>query len=400
MKNFLQKNRKYFEKGGKFEKMYPLFEMVDTFIYTPGTVTEGRTHIRDGLDIKRTMIVVVLALIPCIIMALINTGYQANLAVQNMHELPLSGWRDTVIQWLGTGYIHGSTISNIVHGCLYFLPVYIVTMAIGGVWELIFSIIRGHEISEGFLVTSMLYPLILPPTIPLWQASLALSAGIVLGKEVFGGTGKNIVNPALIARAMLFFSYPASMTGDTIWVAADGYTKATPLGEASVSIVENLSLPGSMWDAFIGFIPGAMGETSTLACLIGAFILIITGIASWRIMISCVIGLTSVSLLFNMVGSDTNVMFSLSPIWHMVLGGFAFGTVFMATDPVSAAATEKGKYIYGFLIGALAVLIRVMNPGYPDGVMLAILFGNIFAPIIDYGVIKSNIKRRTMRYES
>ena len=400
MKNFLQKNRKYFEKGGKFEKMYPLFEMVDTFIYTPGTVTEGRTHIRDGLDIKRTMIVVVLALIPCIIMALINTGYQANLAVQNMHELPLSGWRDTVIQWLGTGYSPASTISNIVHGCLYFLPVYIVTMAIGGVWELIFSIIRGHEISEGFLVTSMLYPLILPPTIPLWQASLALSAGIVLGKEVFGGTGKNIVNPALIARAMLFFSYPASMTGDTIWVAADGYTKATPLGEASVSIVENLSLPGSMWDAFIGFIPGAMGETSTLACLIGAFILIITGIASWRIMISCVIGLTSVSLLFNMVGSDTNVMFSLSPIWHMVLGGFAFGTVFMATDPVSAAATEKGKYIYGFLIGALAVLIRVMNPGYPDGVMLAILFGNIFAPIIDYGVIKSNIKRRTMRYES
>jgi len=400
MKNFLQKNRKYFEKGGKFEKMYPLFEMVDTFIYTPDTVTEGRTHIRDGLDIKRTMIVVVLALIPCIIIALINTGYQANLAVQNMHELPLSGWRDTVIQWLGTGYSHGSTISNIVHGCLYFLPVYIVTMAIGGVWELIFSIIRGHEISEGFLVTSILYPLILPPAIPLWQASLALSAGIVLGKEVFGGTGKNIVNPALIARAMLFFSYPASMTGDTIWVAADGYTKATPLGEASVSIVENLSIPGSMWDAFIGFIPGSMGETSTLACLIGAFILIITGIASWRIMISCVIGLTSVSLLFNMVGSDTNVMFSLSPIWHMVLGGFAFGTVFMATDPVSAAATEKGKYIYGFLIGALAVLIRVMNPGYPDGVMLAILFGNIFAPIIDYGVIKSNIKRRAMRYES
>ena len=226
--------------------MYPLFEMVDTFIYTPGTVTEGRTHIRDGLDIKRTMIVVVLALIPCVIMALINTGYQANLAVQNMHELPLSGWRDTVIQWLGTGYSPASTISNIVHGCLYFLPVYIVTMAIGGVWELIFSIIRGHEISEGFLVTSMLYPLILPPTIPLWQASLALSAGIVLGKEVFGGTGKNIVNPALIARAMLFFSYPASMTGDTIWVAVDGYTKATPLGEASVSIVENLSLPGSM----------------------------------------------------------------------------------------------------------------------------------------------------------
>jgi Na+-transporting NADH:ubiquinone oxidoreductase subunit B len=294
-----------------------------------------------------------------------------------------------------------------LHGLLYFLPVYLVTVIVGGVWEVLFAIVRRHEVNEGFLVTSALFPLILPPTIPLWQVALGISFGVVLGKEVFGGTGKNFLNPALTARAFLFFAYPAAITGDQVWIAVDGISRATPLGIMSVAdpalgvLAITSPEPGSLgftwWQAFIGTIPGSMGETSVVASLIGAVLLIATGIGSWRIMSGMLLGGVAMSALFWAVGSPTNPMFNLPPWWHLVLGGYVFGLVFMATDPVSAAMTETGKWIFGILIGVLAILIRVINPGFPEGVMLAILFGNVFAPTIDYFVVEAHVKRRLAR---
>lgn len=396
-KKFLEKQSEKFEKGGRYSLFYPIFEMVDTFLYTPSEVNKGSVHITDRIDLKRIMSIVVIALIPSVFMALLNTGFQANFAAGNLAG-SADSWRFDVLQMLGLSPDSSSFLSNIVLGALYFLPLYIMTLVVGGFWEVLFAVVRKHEIAEAFLVTSLLYPLILPPGIPLWQAAVALSLGIVLGKEIFGGTGRNVVNPALISRAMLFFSYPASMSGDKVWVAVDGVTKATPLTYASHSGMSGMEY--SLWDAFIGFIPGSMGETSALACLIGAFILIVTGIGSWRIMLSMLIGMLSLTGLFYIMGSDTNPMFGVSPVWHLVSGGFAFGLVFMATDPVSAAITQTGKYIYGFLIGGLTALIRVVNPAFPEGVMLAIIFGNIFAPIIDDFVINANIKRRMRRNEA
>jgi len=389
MKEFLEKQKKHFEKGGKLERWFPAFEMVDTFIYTPLDRTKGQTHIRDGIELKRIMTTVVIALIPCIIMAFYNTGLQANMSWSGNGD----GWRHAVMSMLGVGYDPLSVYDNFMHGAMYFLPLYIATLAVGGFWELLFAVVRKHEIGEAFLVTSMLYPLILPPTVPVWQAMVALSIGLVIGKEIFGGTGRNFVNPALFSRAILFFSYPASMTGDTMWVAVDGVSKATPLGMQSAGIEFNITF----MDAFFGFIPGSMGETSFLACMFGAFVLIVTGIGSWRIIVSSFAGLFALTFLFNLIGSETNAMFSLAPHWHMVLGGFAFASVFMATDPVSATFTEKGKFYYGFMIGVMTALVRVINPAYPEGAMLAVLFANVFAPLIDYVVIKANIKRREVR---
>ncbi|MCW8848517.1 MAG: NADH:ubiquinone reductase (Na(+)-transporting) subunit B, partial [Melioribacteraceae bacterium] len=285
-------------------------------------------------------------------------------------------------------------LGNMIHGALYFFPVYIVTLAVGGFWEALFASIRKHEIAEGFLVTSLLFPLILPPDIPYWQVAIGISFGVVIGKEVFGGVGMNILNPALTARAFLFFAYPAEISGDKVWVAVDGISKATPLAQFAD---QSIAITASWWDSFIGLIPGSMGETSALAALIGAFILIVTRIGSWRIMISILVGMVGMTLIFNFIGSSTNSMFQVTPIWHLVIGGFAFGTVFMATDPVSAAMTENGKYLYGLLIGILVVLVRVVNPAFPEGMMLAILFGNVFAPIIDKIFINKNIKRRIAR---
>ncbi len=289
-----------------------------------------------------------------------------------------------------------------LHGGLYFLPVYFVCVMAGGIWEVVFAIFRKHEINEGFLVTSMLFPLTLPPAIPLWQVALGISFGVVIGKEVFGGTGKNFLNPALTARAFLYFAYPAQITGNAVWTAADGFTSATPLGALAAAPVEQgigVVTDNLTWlQAFLGNMPGSMGETSTLACLIGAVILIGTGIGSWQIMAAVAAGGMGLSTLFWMTGSDTNALFDLPPYWHLVIGGFAFGTVFMATDPVSAAMTSTGKWIYGILIGAMTILIRVINPAYPEGIMLAILFGNTMAPLIDYFVVQANIKRRKARY--
>ncbi len=391
-----------FAKGGKLEKFYPLYEALDTFLFTPGDVTKGPSHVRDGLDLKRMMSMVVVALIPCVCMALWNTGYQANLRLAEMpidQALADQGIRGTILHgWLGLDFNPESLLSNVILGTLWFLPVYIVTMAVGGAWEVLFSIVRRHEVNEGFLVTGLLFPLTLPPAIPLWQVALGISFGVVIGKEIFGGTGKNFLNPALTARAFLYFSYSEQIVGD-VWTAVDGTTGATPLTAlGSAKVAEGLAVVDcTWWEAFVGTIPGSMGETSTLACLLGAFILIATGIGSWRIMAGVVIGAMGLSTLLWNVQSDTNAVFLLPPFWHLVLGGFAFGTVFMATDPVSASMTERGKWYYGILIGAMTILIRVINPAFPEGIMLAILFGNVFAPTIDWLVVRGNIKRRMAR---
>ncbi len=387
----------HFTKGGRLAKYYGLYEMVDTFIYTPADVTRGTTHVRDGNDLKRTMTFVVIATLFCVLMAMYNTGYQANLAMESMGLEKIANWRS--VPMMIFGYNTMNPFSNLVHGALYFLPIYITTLAIGGIWEVLFATVRGHEVNEGFLVSSMLYTLIMPPDMPLWQVALGISFGIVIGKEVFGGTGKNFLNPALTGRAFLYFAYPASMTGDSIWVAVDGYTRATPLGIAANGGLDAVRAADYSWvQTFFGFEPGCLGETSTLAILIGAAFLIYTRVASYRIMGGVFAGMVIISTLFNVIGSDTNPMFALPWYWHLTLGGFAFGMVYMATDPVSAAMTNTGRWVFGALVGGMTVLIRVVNPAFPEGIMLAILFSNMFAPTIDYLVIQANIRRRMKRH--
>lgn len=396
LRGFLDNQHKHFSKGGKLEKFYPVYEAIDTFLYTPGETATGSVHVRDGIDLKRTMVTVVIALTPCILMAMYNTGYQGLLALQGMGVESVSGWRGALLSTLGFGADPSNILLCFLLGALYFVPIFLVTNLVGGAWEGLFAVVRKHEINEGFLVTGMLFPLTLPPTIPLWQVAVGISFGVLVGKEVFGGTGKNFLNPALTARAFVFFAYPAQLSGNAVWTAADGYTGATILGQAAQDGVSGITY--SWYDAFMGFIPGSMGETSTLACIFGAGYLILTGIGSWRIILSVTLSTMFFAFLLNTIGSDTNPMFSVTPAWHFVAGSFAFGAVFMATDPVSAAMTLKGKWFYGALIGLMIILVRVVNPAYPEGVMLAILFGNVFAPLIDYFVVNANIKRRKLRY--
>lgn len=396
-RDFLDSIEPHFTKGGKLEKYYGLYEMVDTFMYTPPTVTRGATHVRDGNDLKRTMTFVVIATAFCVLMAMYNTGYQANHALEVMGKTEIDNWRNSIMALFGFSTLN--PLSNFVHGALYFLPIYIITLAIGGIWEVIFATVRGHEVNEGFLVSSMLYTLIMPPDMPLWQVALGISFGIVLGKEVFGGTGKNFLNPALTGRAFLYFAYPASISGDSVWVAVDGYTAATPLGLAANGGLEAVHAAGYSWmQTFFGFEPGCLGETSTLAIMFGAAFLLYTRVASYRIMAGVFIGMVTLSTVFNLIGSDSNPMFAFPWYWHLTVGGFAFGMVYMATDPVSAAMTDTGRWIFGFLVGAMTVLIRVVNPAFPEGIMLAILFSNMFAPLIDYFVMQANIRRRMKRH--
>ena len=401
LRALLDSQAKHFKKGGKLEALYPLYEANDTFLYTPGEVTSGASHVRDGLDLKRMMVTVVLALSGCVFMAMYNTGYQANLAISH-GALPLANWQSNVFQEFGWTFTPDSVSACIAHGALYYLPVLLVTFAVGGAWEMLFASVRRHEVNEGFLVTGMLFPLVLPVTIPLWQVALGISFGVVIGKEIFGGTGMNILNPALTARAFVFFAYPAEMSGNSVWIAAstgsDGVSGATWLAESAETGAVAFTQGLTFWDAFMGFIPGSMGETSAIACLVGAIVLIVTRIGSWRIMISVALGTGLMAWLFNIVGSDTNPAFAVSPAWHFVLGGWAFGTVFMATDPVSAPSSDSARYVYGFLIGILVVLVRVVNPAYPEGMMLSILFMNLFAPVLDYFVVRANVKRRRARY--
>jgi len=386
----------HFHKGGKYEKWYPLYEAVDTIFYSPPSVTKTTAHVRDGIDLKRMMITVWMCTFPAMFFGMWAAGWQANTAIAGDYA-SMGGWREAILMTLASGHNPDSLWANFVLGATYFLPIYLVTFAVGGFWEVLFAVKRGHEVNEGFFVTSVLYALILPATIPLWQVALGITFGVVIGKEIFGGTGKNFLNPALTGRAFLYFAYPAQISGDAVWVAADGYTGATPLSIAFQEDMAALSSQYSWWDAFIGFLPGSVGEVSTLAIFIGAAVLLWTRIASWRIMLGCMIGLIATSMLFNLIGSDTNSMFAMPWYWHLVVGGFAFGMVFMATDPVSASMTNPGRLIFGILIGVMTVLIRVVNPAFPEGIMLAILFANLFAPLIDYFFVQANIKRRNRR---
>ena len=401
LRRLLDRHAHHFEPGGRLERLYPLWETQDTILYTPGSVTGGPSHVRDGLDLKRLMMTVVVALAGCVFMALYNTGYQANLAIAR-GAAPLVNWQTRVVEAMGVGFGPGDAGACLLHGALYFVPVLVVTFAAGGFWEVLFAIVRKHEVSEGFFVTGMLFPLILPPTVPLWQVALGVSFGVVVGKEVFGGTGMNILNPALVARAFVFFAYPAELSGDAVWIAAatsaDGVSGATALAQATLGGVGQVAGDISWMEAFVGFVPGSMGETSALACLLGAAVLVVTGVGSWRIMASVTIGTVVMAWVLNVLGSASNPFFDVSPAWHLVLGGWAFGTVYMATDPVSAPSVLGGHYVYGFLIGALVVLIRVVNPAYPEGMMLAILFMNLFSPLIDYFAVRNNVRRRRVRY--
>ena len=398
LSKFFEDAGRHFEKGGPLERYYPLYEAFDSFLFGCNQTTKSAPHVRDGIDLKRIMTTVIIALLPCVIMAMWNTGYQANSAISAMGLPGAEGWRGDIMSLIG--YDPRSFFSNFSHGALYFLPIYIVTILVGSLWEGIFNLVRGHEFSEAFLVTSLLFALTLPPTIPLWQVAAGISFGVVFAKEVFGGVGQNFMNPALVSRAFIFFAYPAQMTGDGIWTSVDGITGATSLGQFAAAVPgEVMSSVSATWfQSFVGVVPGSMGETSTLACLFGAFVLLITGIASWRIMASMLLGGFLCATFFWLQGSAVNPMYSIPPHWHLVLGGFAFGLVFMATDPVSAAHTPVGQWLYGMLIGSLAILIRVANPAYPEGVMLAILLGNVFAPLFDYFVIQANIKRRKLRH--
>jgi Na+-transporting NADH:ubiquinone oxidoreductase subunit B len=388
-----------FAKGGPLEKLYPLWEAQDTAMFTPGEVTRTAPHVRDGIDLKRMMITVVVALIPCVIWAHYNTGYQALRAI-SQGALPLDTWQTALWTWLGLGFDPDSVLLCLLFGGLYFIPVLVAAFAVGAVVEIGTAIIRGHEVNEGFLVTGFLLPLTLPPTIPLWMVMLGMAFGLIFGKEVFGGTGMNFLNPALTARAFLFFAYPAYMSGDNPWIAADfahvdSFSGATWLAQAAVQhgVLETASFS----QAFVGTIAGSMGETSALCALLGLGVLLVTRVGSIQTVTGVVLGTILLSAFLNAVGSESNPMFAVPFWWHMALGGWAFGMTFMATDPVSSAFTAKGRFYYGLGIGGLVVLIRVVNPAYPEGMMLAILFMNMFAPLIDHFIVQANIARRLAR---
>ncbi|MEI6860610.1 MAG: NADH:ubiquinone reductase (Na(+)-transporting) subunit B [Shewanella sp.] len=385
-----------FEKGGKYEKFYAVFEAAYTVFYTPGHVNKGATHVRDNLDLKRMMILVWACTFPAMFVGMYNVGLQAQDALVAGFAIP-DVWQVSLFGMFGTELNEHSGIAALLwYGACFFLPIYAVTFAVGGIWEVLFASVRGHEINEGFFVTSVLFALTLPATIPLWMVALGITFGVVVAKEIFGGTGRNFLNPALAGRAFLFFAYPLSMSGDTSWVAADGYSGATALSQAAQGTLE-YGINQNWWDAFLGFIPGSVGEVSTLALLLGGAVIIYARIASWRIVAGVMLGMVAVSYLLNFIGSDTNPMFAMPWYWHLVLGGFAFGMMFMATDPVSASFTNSAKWAYGILIGAMAVFIRVINPAFPEGMMLAILFANLFAPLFDHFVVQANIKRRIAR---
>ena len=386
-------------EGGKYQKFYALYEAVDTIFYSPADVNRGRNHVRDGIDLKRVMMYVWIAVMPCVVMGSYNVGLQANTEMASLGLTELAGWRGDILSFFGIGHNPESMLDNFWFGFWHWFPIYATVFIVGGFWEVLFASVRGHEINEGFFVTSILFSLIVPATLPLWQAAIGISFGVVIGKEVFGGTGKNFLNPALTARAFLYFAYPAQISGDAVWVAVDGFTQATALSVAASGGVDALTTAGfSVQQSLTGYIAGSIGETSLIAIGIGAVFLLVTKIASWRIMLGVIAGVCATAWLFNAIGSSTNDMFGVTPLWHFVIGGLAFATVFMATDPVSASMTNAGRFWYGVLIGVMTILIRVVNPAFPEGVMLAILFANLFAPLIDWFVVQANVKRRAKRY--
>jgi Na+-transporting NADH:ubiquinone oxidoreductase subunit B len=399
LKKFIEDLEPHFEKGGKHEKWFALYEAVATGLFTPGHTTKGNTHIRDSIDLKRVMITVWLAVFPAMFFGMYNIGFQASDALAAGHALP-ANWQVGLFEMLGGSLSSDSGwFSMMLYGAMFFLPIYAVTFIVGGFWEVLFAAVRKHEVNEGFFVTSILFALIVPATIPLWQVAIGITFGVVIAKEVFGGTGKNFLNPALAGRAFLFFAYPGEISGDAVWVAADGFSGATALGAfaAGTPGMVDYSVNANWWNAFWGFIPGSVGEVSTAAILLGGAYILYKGIASWRIVVGVFLGMAATAFLFNVIGSDTNAMFAMPWYWHLVTGGFAFGMMFMATDPVSASFTNRGKFMFGALIGLMVVLVRVVNPAFPEGMMLAILFANLFAPLFDYFVVQANIKRRLAR---
>ncbi|MEZ7861782.1 MAG: NADH:ubiquinone reductase (Na(+)-transporting) subunit B [Aeromonadaceae bacterium] len=408
LKSLLERVEPHFTPGGRYQKWYPLYEAFATLMFTPGTVTRSAAHVRDGVDLKRIMIMVWLAVFPALFWGLYNVGNQTVMALGQQDAAALSAlidgnWRYWLTDLLGGSLgVDAGLYSKMLLGACYFLPIYLVVFMVGGIWEVLFCIVRKHEVNEGFFVTSILFAMIVPPTLPLWQAALGITFGVVIAKELFGGTGKNFMNPALAGRAFLFFAYPAQISGDAVWVPVDGYSGATALsqwaaGGQNALINNSNGTPISWLDAFLGNLPGSIGEVSTLMILVGMLVILYMGIASWRIVVGVLLGMAVTATLFNLIGSTNNPMFAMPWHWHLVLGGFAFGMAFMATDPVSASFTNKGKWWYGALIGFMVVLIRVVNPAFPEGMMLAILFGNLFAPLFDYLVAQANIKRRIAR---
>ena len=388
LRRFLDSLEPHFINEGKLKNYYAIYEMIDTFLYTPADNTISGPHVRDAIDLKRSMVIVVIGLLPAFFFGTYNVGLQEALHVTGV-----------TFQNINLDFL-----THFLAGLKTVLPIYAVVFTVGGIWEVIFAVSRGHEINEGFLVTGFLIPLVLPPAIPLWMVGVATTFGVVIGKEIFGGTGFNIFNPALVARAFLFFAYPGSMSGDKVWTV-DAMSGATPLLELSsqegMSATALLSGDFTWAQMFYGFIPGSIGETSTIAILIGAAILLITGIGNWRVMLATTVGMTLTAVGLNNFGTaigSTNPMLYIPPIYHFVMGGFAFGMVFMATDPVSCAQTNRGRWLYGLLIGFMCVIIRAINPAYPEGMMLAILFANAFSPLFDYFVIQVNIKKRKRGY--
>lgn len=435
LRGALDKVHPFFAHGGPLAFAYPMYEALDTFLYTPGEVAEGPTHVRDAIDLKRMMITVVMALVPVTLFGMWNVGYLANTAIANAGGLELlqqQDWHYAIHSAIGFENDPTNIADNFVLGAIFFIPIYAVCMFVGGHVELVFSVLRGHEINEGFLVTGLLFPLTLPASIPLWQVALGITFGVIIAKEVFGGTGRNFLNVALTSRAFLYFAYAGQISGDKVWTAVDGYSGATALGKMAItpstgevaadspmapyvndpvaflgSVTNSVTVGGetATWDApitwssaFFGTVQGCVGETSTLLCLVGAAILIFAGVGSWKIMGGVILGAIATSMLLMGANTGSNPMMGVPPHYHLVIGGLAFGLVFMATDPVSASMTEKGKWIYGALIGFMTILIRAINPAYPEGIMLAILFGNVFAPLIDWAVVQANVKRRIARY--
>jgi Na+-transporting NADH:ubiquinone oxidoreductase subunit B len=399
LKKFIEDLEPHFEKGAKLEKWFPLYEAIATALYTPGYINKGKTHVRDSIDLKRIMITVWLAVFPAMFWGMYNIGFQATEAITAGYALA-NTWQAGLFTMLGgTLTADSGWLSMMFYGAMFFVPIYVTTFVVGIFWEVIFASVRGHEVNEGFFVTSILFALILPATIPLWQVAIGITFGVVIAKEVFGGTGKNFMNPALAGRAFLFFAYPSQISGDAVWVAADGYSGATALSafNAGTPGAVDYSMNTDWWNAFWGLIPGSVGEVSTFMVFLGGFYILYKGIASWRIVLGLFASMVVTSFLFNSIGSDTNAMFAMPWYWHLVIGGFAFGMMFMATDPVSASFTNTGKYMFGALVGVMVVLIRVVNPAFPEGMMLAILFANLFAPLFDYFVAQSNIKRRIAR---
>ena len=396
LRNLFDKSKPLFEGKGRFARFFPLFDVFENLFYSSERRTSGLTHVRDGSDIQRVMVVVWLATFPTMFFGMYNIGYQALAALEAINLAGaehVKDWHWPLVQ-LFSGLDPSSILDCIAYGAIYFIPIYLVTFFVGIAWEMIFAVVRQHEISEGAFVTTVLFALSCPPDAPLWQVALGISVGLVIGKEIFGGTGKNFLNPALTGRAFLYFAYPASWSGDMSWVAVDGYTAATMLGISAQDGYANMPDAFTWSNAFFGLVPGSIGETSTVAILIGLAILLFTKIASYRIVGGVILGTIVTSYLFNLIGSDTNPMFQMPFWWHMVMGGYAFGLVFMATEPVSGSHTNTGRWIYGFVIGFMVIMIRVLNPAYPEGMMLAILFGNLLSPLIDHFVVSRNISYR------